>query len=855
MHKKYLLSCTAIANLFLSILNFDANAQNPKNDITSKANETINNKGPTVGAIADGPDGKIELNGGAVIKDVDIGLFAQNGGTITMKDGSILANETGVLILQESPESLANPNSLTVITLKNVTISAHDGIITHAGEVKMTGGSITAKANAVIAQYDPKNSKNTLITLAGTYIKSELNGLHAIGEKAKIVMTGGQIFANKNAFIVENGGQLEITNVSSAKANDHGIILRTSNEEGNPAGSKHSNKVTLTNTKLVVKDGIGILGTSAKGEINLKNSEIHADVLLDSVKQEEGNIKNGSANLTLKAENSILEGSVRTAKNDNVSFDLNNTIWNLKTSNEKDENGQLLDIKDRSYSKISKLTLKDSTIFFKEPDGDNYHTLLIDSKTPASFVQDHNFKNDPIAYIAEGNAKIYINSQWSNGAKIGDQKTDRLLINGDVLGTTIVYVKIKENNTDQEDDSIPLNKQGISLIQVSGKADKNSFKLANNYITLNDSPYKYTLNAYGKDSSNGESNSDQNLVNPGDDFWDFRLQRAYLDPDKKIRAVASQLASYLILPNALFSAGLTDMDHQETTLSHIRSNSLYVNDHKNNSFSLSSYGHTMALSSERTALEYGYGANVNYGALQTRLELKTLERKNSTTYTGFLGTYGSLSFTPKDMADSSKNNLNKWSITAYSSTHYDSGLYVNTLLSYGIVNGNTTNDIIGNTSTLDGTRMWGLSATVGQLFETNVENLLLESQAQVAYQNLIFPIISDVDGFKVDMGSPHQWLVRLGGRLTKTVVKAENENIISFYNKLNLMKTFGSSDTIKIGDIFHVDPMGSLLEGGVGINAQLFQQVSLHGDISHRHKLQKAGISGNIVSGGLRYNF
>lgn len=47
--------------------------------------------------------------------------------------------------------------------------------------------------------------------------------------------------------------------------------------------------------------------------------------------------------------------------------------------------------------------------------------------------------------------------------------------------------------------------RGLSLIQVSGKADKNSFKLANGYVTMGALPYKYVLNAYGPTSSLGKA--------------------------------------------------------------------------------------------------------------------------------------------------------------------------------------------------------------------------------------------------------------------------------------------------------------------------------------------------------------
>ncbi|WP_208438454.1 autotransporter outer membrane beta-barrel domain-containing protein, partial [Bartonella vinsonii] len=83
----------------------------------------------------------------------------------------------------------------------------------------------------------------------------------------------------------------------------------------------------------------------------------------------------------------------------------------------------------------------------------------------------------------------------------------------------------------------------------------------------------------------------------------------------------------------------------------------------------------------------------------------------------------------------------------------------------------------------------------------------------------------------------------------------ENNRLMSFYGKVNLIKTFGDDGTIQIGRSFDLDPMGAAIEGGVGINAQLSHNFSLHGDVNYQQKLQKTGISGASFSGGIRYQF
>ncbi|KEG22185.1 autotransporter outer membrane beta-barrel domain-containing protein [Bartonella bacilliformis] len=819
MNKKALLLCTAAVTMALMNFNFNANAKTlvvEDGRTENVSDETYQSTSPAM------EDSAIYVTNGTV-----------TGTNITLTSDR---NSTGVYV--DGANSKVEVNNIT-ITGKITT----GFFVTAGGQVTINGGSINVGAIGIVASSNNNVQQPTLVTLNDVNITANI-GLYSSHQNTKIIMNGGTVTGNMFAFSASTGGTIEVTGVSTV-AGQIGIEI-----------SDVSSKVNLTNTKLIVENGVGIgaTGNIVSGEVNLKNSEIRADILLKS-----STFNENPSNFKLKTENSILEGGVQAEEHDKISFDLTNTTWYLKISNQN--NGALFDLQDRSRSQISELKLKDSSIIFNEPTGDDYQTLVIGSKKSASFVEETN--NATATYIAEGNAQIHLNTEWSNGEKIEDQKTDRVLINGDVSGTTIVYVKLKndgdesksEEEDTQENTSIPRNQKGVSLIQVSGKANENSFKLAHGYTTLNNTPYKYMLYAYGKNSSNGVADADQNLVGEGDDFWDFRLQEEYIDPHSGVQALVPQTASYLVLPNALFSAGITDMNNQNTFLSNRRSVPFYMIENKKNIFLISSYSDSLTLSSNRSALEYGYGAGMYYAALQAGLALTTLEHKNSTTLFGLLGTYGELSFTPKDMEDSDKSKLNKWSLTAYGSTQYNNGIYLDTLLSYGILNGYITNALIGNTAKLDGTKILSLSATIGKPLQTGVENLAFEPQAQLAYQHLSFDTIADIDGFDVKVGSPEQWLMLIGGRLIKTINSVEKREAFSFYSKLNLIKTFGDEGSLWIGDEFQRDSIGSFIEGGVGMSAQLSQHVSLHSDISHRHKLQKAGISGNSFSAGMRYRF
>ncbi|WP_273783034.1 autotransporter outer membrane beta-barrel domain-containing protein, partial [Bartonella sp. ML69XJBT] len=465
---------------------------------------------------------------------------------------------------------------------------------------------------------------------------------------------------------------------------------------------------------------------------------------------------------------------------------------------------------------------------------------------------------------ATGHANIYFNIEWSDGLPKEKQKADRLLVHGNVSGTTTIYVKnLTEGQPLKTEDSIPLNERGLSLVQVSGKADENSFKLANGYTTMNKLPYKYVLNSYGTTSSRGKAastqshlgdvsqESEENAANnktkhvvlggviveiersmqneetsshgkaasaqsplrKNKDFWDFRLQRATLDDEGKIPALVPQVASYLVMPNALFSADFADVNNQNTLINNMRTTAVEAKDHKNRGIFLSSYGNKMTLSSHRTPLQYGYGADLRYAALQAGVTLAALEDQNITTNFGLLGTYGKLAFTPKDIEGADKTTLDKWSLAAYGNLNHDNGIYINALFSYGTLKGYIKTTLRGNTAELSGKNTLSASATIGQRLITSVPGLVFEPQAQFVYQHLMLGTLKDIDNFEVNMGNPHQWLVRVGGRLTQTTIPAENDYAVSFYGKVNVIKTFADNSTIQIGDTFHLDPMGTLLEG------------------------------------------
>ncbi|UNE53550.1 autotransporter outer membrane beta-barrel domain-containing protein [Bartonella machadoae] len=858
-------------------------------------NVSLTTEGKGTGAVASGKESTIKLHGNTTINNTLNGLGAVDGGKITSENLTI----TGGKAINQDPDKersglwTSGSGSEIRLTGKTTIKDVDEGFYVDEGSKIISGDlTITGGESKEITTGVGSYESDSVIELNGKTTIENFDVALAAANNSTIKMANSnsettqgklenKIAAKKLALAAEFGGQIDLKNISITSENTglHFLTLSEVDKDKPDNPQKHrNNEINLTNADLRVENGSAIIiGALSKngtedtqnlsiGTAKLNKSKIHADVLLgDGILwdkkyfNEKGFKESSKGTFTLTADQSTLEGRTDIAKDRNVRFDLiNNTTWLLKTSTkETDKDGNLLDIAQRARSDISVLNLNNSKIVFQGPTEEHYHTLHIGSGKPENTA----------VYNATGNAKIYFNTAWSDGAASADQKTDRLLIHGDVSGTTAVYIQSDLGDRNSVINAAdPSNIGGLSLIQVSGKAQEDSFKLANGYITLGGLPYKYTLTAYGPTSSHGSADIGQNLFDEkNENFWDFRLHKETLDSGTgsggsgtgsggSIGAPVAQMANYLVMPNALFYSGLTDITKQNALLANIRTSVLGKEEEKNIGFFLSTYGSTGTLSSARGPLKYGYGADIRYASLQAGATLAAIEGQNIITHFGVVGTYGQLSFTPKDMADVSKSTLDKWSLTAYGSLQHDNGFYLDTLFSYGVFKGDIGNAIMGKTAKVKNAKMVSLSTTLGKQFATGMEDLTFEPQAQLAYQHLMFKSIEDANNLIIDMNNPSQWLIRVGGRLTKTI-STENNHPLSFYGKVNFIKTFGDDGSITIGRDFDLDPMGATIEGGLGISAQLSHNLSLHGDVSYQQKLQKTGISGASFSGGIRYQF
>ncbi|WP_317994039.1 autotransporter family protein [Bartonella gliris] len=812
----------------------------------------------------EGTYGVIALQGGKVVlsdstfNNVSTGFKADNG-TIGINRGSIKVTQVGVYAENQETSVLLTNTKINVGGQGNsqeiALFSAADA------RIKMAGGSIDVTDAAALYV----GSRGSII-LDGVTITSkgqrtaerENTNKKDDGHAVLNVNPHGSLYFKNSNIIAAGVGVLWVgldSNAQSTIGQEGNILISRVNIEDSTimvTGNKHGmhfdkNKenneygkgmVFLQKTTFEVPNGTAIHSNKSSAYIAVTaGTKISGDLLLTAEKE---------SSVAILAESSSLTGGTRVADDSIAELYLTEgSKWVLTKKEEIDQQ-----ISNSVISSISFVKLSDSVIAFGPPMLHEYQTL-------------HIGKGEEEVYSAQDNARLYLNTYLNADGSLNNQKTDRLLIHGDVSGKTTVYVQFvagKQGEVVEND-----NAQSISLIQVSGKASEDSFQLSNDYIALEGLPYQYYLHAYGPSSSFGNAQTAQRLVKGDGDFWDFRLESKYVqsvsvasvipDSELRVRDVVPQVPTYLLLPNVLFQAGLVDISNQNKQLKTMRSVSERLSENNANlALSVHGYSGNYHYVSDLSAFEYGYGGNFDYNAVEAGILLKTIENAYSITSFRLMGTYGKLSLQPRDVEQSKKSTFDKWSFTAYGSIEHDIGFYVDALLSYGLFKGDVLTLVWGKTAALKANPL-NISFSAGKTFTTGDKNLIFDPQVQLIYQHLQFDKTRDIDGFDIEMEKFNQWVMRVGGRLIKTLAVPEKDRIISFYGKLHLASHFGGKQFVHFKDAFQLGAFGSSLEVGLGINSQLSPKVTLQGDLSYQHKFTKAGFSGVRFSGGLRYHF
>lgn len=802
--------------------------------------------------------GNLELKNFTIgtVADNSFGLDANIGSTSTLSNGTIRtkgANASGIW----ASSSTAGPttvtgdklhiiteglnaqgvfaNTATSITLTNSTVStvrAYGLYTQNGGTVSLTNGSITttgAGGNGVFAV--SAGSKITLDKVDITTAANSAVGLYSYSSALVTANNSSIKTSGDSSYGVFTGSgattNLMNTNITTTGANAYALVFY---------GATALNTISVTGGAIESKNDAAVVANGGTNALQLKNTSVSGSGLL-AVADTNTNSGTFGSKLSISADNSSLNGGVRVDSISSLNLNLqNNSVWTLTPG-----------LDGITSSAVSTLAIADGKITFAAPTSGDFQTLTVGSGIPGTTV----------VYNAS-NATLQMNTRFNEGGALSKQQTDRLLVNGNVSGTTMVKI-VGTAGSPGGGTSLGSNlaSEGISLIQVSGTSTTSAFQLLGGYATLGGMPYQYRLYAYGPGAANGEAEASQRLVTGSNPYWDYRLQSVYVTPGTPgsdptpTRSVAPQVPAYILAPTALFQAGLQDISNLHSRLGEIRDDRAMGRNGGTGEFFIRGYGGKYSYTSNRNAYAYGYDANVDYTAIQMGGNLYAFENASGVTRFGLAGTIGSLSFDPKRVDNASSGDLNTWSVAGYATYLHNSGWYVDGIVSFGAFDGHVSTSLRGRTADLTGN---SFSASIETGYPIALGNgLVLEPQAQLVYQRLMFDRKNDVDNFVVSLGNQDQLTGRLGARLSRSFTATDK--LVTIYAKANVLHGIVSGGEIFLGDTFRLGRYGTAVEGGIGINATLSKNLSLYADAAYQHKVGKSGVSGISVNGGLRYNF
>ncbi|WP_375660933.1 autotransporter outer membrane beta-barrel domain-containing protein [Bartonella sp. CL71SXKL] len=464
-------------------------------------------------------------NGGGVVlfdsmlNNVSIGGDVNEEGAFEMQDGVIKATRMGI--------SVAGKGSFVSLTKTEIKTSSDAiGLLSHNGaKIYMKEGKIDFTSGIGVQ--------------TGGDGEINLDGVSITGRGKQGTNTGNHREASAFSMLQGKGSlNFQKGNVNVIRA--HGIALE--GNDNNTAHIKYSNvfvrgnafngmrffweavlndkktimpgkgTVYLTKTTVMAPESTAIYSREFESSVKLlQNSTVSGDSLLKAVEH---------SNVKIEADASTLVGGAHVDGSSTAKIELKNgSKWILsRPKYDKLQNSDASGSNLGDYSFISSVNLMGSSLIFKELKSkttDGYQTLLIG-------------KGSGTVYRAQGDALLYLNAYLDKGGALQEQKTDRLLINGDLEGKTTVHVySVPGSSGALTGDGG--NNQGISIIQVYGQAAEDSFQLKGGYVTLEASPYQYHLKSYGPGSTLGAADSNQRVLKNSGTFWDFRLESQFVD--------------------------------------------------------------------------------------------------------------------------------------------------------------------------------------------------------------------------------------------------------------------------------------------------------------------------------------
>ena len=443
---------------------------------------------------------------------------------------------------------------------------------------------------------------------------------------------------------------------------------------------------------------------------------------------------------------------------------------------------------------------------------------------------------------------------------LANQQADRMLVRGNVTGTTPVNVlTVAETRAATSATTLVANPSnlpagayvraggevvsptsGVSIIQVSGTSTEGAFTMSKPYVT-GGTPYQYKIYAFGPGSSNGSASASQNLVGNSGTYLDYRLTHAYLTaiplpPGEVIsfpgieggmvwQWVAEQWwwkrrqwrsgGGFVVMPDdirwkvapqcpvhqfagALFSAGI-QVWITCTPVGEFAAPQAVVFLYRWEVFARV-YGSQTDYRTNVGFIDYGFDAKQDYSALQFGSSATLHEDKYGGVFRlGGAVTLGHSRLTPDADDGNSVTKTDTQSFSAIGTYLHPDGWYVDVVLSMGRLKANTRTETYGNlqVASIKG-HSYTASVETGYPFALGDSGFNLEPQLQYIWQNLQFKDFVDIDNIRTKLGHQSQSVLRAGLRLTRPIDTHDGAQLTP-YVRLNYLYGLNNSNSVNVG--------------------------------------------------------
>ncbi|GLQ51594.1 autotransporter outer membrane beta-barrel domain-containing protein [Dyella flava] len=523
-------------------------------------------------------------------------------------------------------------------------------------------------------------------------------------------------------------------------------------------------------------------------------------------------------------------------------------------------------------SSIGQLTLNNARIRFTPPVQDAYKTLAI------------------LGDFAGESGMIHMHALLNEGGPLSHQRTDRLLILGNVTTTNTTLLDIVAQGTGAsapiDNNGVVNPTDGISLVQVGGTSRADAFALRYGYVAVG--PYQYKLYAFGP----GQADASQNALPSGALNWDYRLAPKYielpdeghLDPDdgtsppdpdpglpdepstggngslpedansERVQDLVAQLPSYIVAPTALLNYGDTIIDTLHQRLGEIRDTP--PADPHGGELLVRYIGSQQRYASDQGT--YGYDFNQQINAVQLGGSLVSLTSDASSLRIGWALDKGVTRVTPRvyDSEDASFSRYDAHGVSAWMTWQQSNGFYVDAVLGGERYQGSVSTAIRGSDVAQIRAGGWTASVETGYPFALG-GGWWIEPQLQVKRQSLSFDPFQDADNLATQIRVAGSTRARAGIRVSKT------DNLrFSPYVRVDFTNTRGggstatvSSEAWDVSGSFRSGRLGNTVRAGAGASSQFLPYLSLYGEADYLHATTDYGMRGWEVNLALRFEF